>query len=50
MDLSHQIAELERSRPDPAVDPDGFRRVNEQIARLIDGARTYRFATARRVV
>lgn len=44
-DARQQIAELEARRPDPEKDPDQFRRINEEISRLIDEERAFQRAS-----
>ncbi|WP_165823354.1 hypothetical protein [Metarhizobium album] len=45
--LNAKLKEMEARRPDPKEDPEGFRRVNEEMSRLTDRARA--FASAKGV-
>lgn len=49
-DIREQVASLERGRPDPEQDPEGFRRVNEKISKLINDERTMANPSKRRGV
>ena len=40
-DARRQIAELTARRPDPEKAPDDFRRINEEISRIIDEERAF---------
>lgn len=48
-DARRKIAELEARRPDPEKAPDEFRRINQEISRLIDEERAYGAAQGFRV-